>query len=228
MTTHSCTSLLRMPLGLSLFHSPPLPLSASLTPEVRLFILCLDLLTCMFMSIKRYISTSIFIYGPLQIDDFIARWRSALENKERPSTFLFLQPRTGNPLTANSIYQIVSRCCYKYKQKKTNPHLLRDMIVSVSSLSYLPCTYNMRSSYYSQPSFLVKVTHVRKNGDASEKELEALALFMGHSIQMQRDSYDRRTLEQKVSTIVSFVPTQSIYTDSLTWHDFLSESYDHS
>ena len=65
----------------------------------------------------------------------------------------------------------------------------------------------MRSSYYSQPSFLVKVTHVRKNGDASEKELEALALFMGHSIQMQRDSYDRRTLEQKVSTIVSFVPT---------------------
>ena len=76
---------------------------------------------------------------------------------------------------ANTLSQ--KRCCYKYKQKKTNPHLLRDMIV----------------------------THVRKNGDASEKELEALALFMGHSIQMQRDSYDRRTLEQKVSPAVKLM-----------------------
>ena len=49
------------------------------------------------------------------------------------------------------------------------------------------------------------VTHVRKNGDASEKELEALALFMGHSISMQRDSYDRRTLEQKVSPAVKLM-----------------------
>ena len=49
------------------------------------------------------------------------------------------------------------------------------------------------------------VTHVRKNGDASEKELEALALFMGHSINMQRESYDRRTLEQKVSPAVKLM-----------------------
>ena len=112
------------------------------------------------------------------IDDFLDRWRPALLNPDKEeSSFLFLQPRTGNPLTANSVYQIVSRCCYKYKQKKTNPHLLRDMIV----------------------------THVRKNADASEKELEALALFMGHSIQMQRDSYDRRTLEQKVSPAVKLM-----------------------
>lgn len=97
---------------------PPLPLTASLTPE---------------------------------IDDFLDRWRPALirqssadsDTVDDPS-FLFLQPRTGNPLTANTVYQIVSRCCYKYKNKKTNPHLLRDMIV----------------------------THVRKNADASEKELE--------------------------------------------------------
>jgi len=130
---------------------PPLPLTASLTAE---------------------------------IDDFLDRWRPSLikhtkasETDDNPATHLFLQPRTGNPLTANSVYQIVSRCCYKYKQKKTNPHLLRDMIV----------------------------THVRKNGDASEKELEALALFMGHSISMQRDSYDRRTLEQKVSPAVKLM-----------------------
>jgi len=132
---------------------PPLPLTASLTAE---------------------------------IDDFLDRWRPSLIKQTKDSsetdntlatTHLFLQPRTGNPLTANSVYQIVSRCCYKYKQKKTNPHLLRDMIV----------------------------THVRKNGDASEKELEALALFMGHSISMQRDSYDRRTLEQKVSPAVKLM-----------------------
>ena len=119
-----------------------------------------------------------------EIDDFLERWRPALlrqppeeSSSSDPSSFLFLQPRTGNRLTANSVYQIVSRCCYKYKQKKTNPHLLRDMIV----------------------------THVRKNADASEKELEALALFMGHSIQMQRDSYDRRTLKQKVSPAIKLM-----------------------
>ena len=96
------------------------------------------------------------------IDDFLQRWRPALLTESNPSSsFLFLQPKTGNPLTSNSIYQIVSRCCYKYKQKKTNPHLLRDMIV----------------------------THIRKNSDASEKELEALALFMGHSVSMVSTSY---------------------------------------
>ena len=91
------------------------------------------------------------------IDDFLKRWRPALLSESNSSSsFLFLQPKTGNPLTPNSIYQIVSRSCFKYKQKKTNPHLLRDMIV----------------------------THIRKNSDASEKELEALALFMGHSVSM--------------------------------------------
>lgn len=118
------------------------------------------------------------------IDDFIQRWRPCmLRNSEQtpPSSFLFHQPRSGNPLTANSMYQIVSRCCYKYKEKKTNPHLLRDMIV----------------------------THVRKNSDASEKELEALALYMGHSVQMQRDSYDRRTLEQKVMPAVSLMQSMN-------------------
>lgn len=41
------------------------------------------------------------------------------------------------------------------------------------------------------------VTHARES-DASEKELEALALLMGHSIAIQRSSYDRRTLSKKV------------------------------
>ena len=107
------------------------------------------------------------------IDDFLERWRPCLMPK---SDHLFVQPRTGNPLTQDSVYQIVARSCYKYSGKRTNPHLLRDMIV----------------------------THVRES-DASEKQLEALALYMGHSIQMQRTSYDRRTLTRKVAPAVELL-----------------------
>ena len=46
--------------------------------------------------------------------------------------------------------------------KKTNPHLVRDSIV----------------------------TYLRSSG-ASERELEALAIYMGHSLDMQRGTYDR-------------------------------------
>ncbi len=48
------------------------------------------------------------------------------------------------------------------------------------------------------------VTHLR-SGDASERELEALAIFMGHSMQMQRESYDRRTKAQKVEPAVGLL-----------------------
>lgn len=107
------------------------------------------------------------------IDDFLERWRPCLTPK---TNHLFVQPRTGNPLTQDSVYQIVARSCYKYSGKRTNPHLLRDMIV----------------------------THVRES-DASEKQLEALALYMGHSISMQRNSYDRRTLTTKVAPAVELL-----------------------
>lgn len=48
------------------------------------------------------------------------------------------------------------------------------------------------------------VTHAR-DGQATEKELEALALYMGHSIAMQRTSYDRRTLKQKVAPAIDLL-----------------------
>jgi len=48
------------------------------------------------------------------------------------------------------------------------------------------------------------VTYLR-SGDASERELEALAIYMGHSIAMQRDSYDRRTKAQKVEPAVELL-----------------------
>ncbi len=107
------------------------------------------------------------------IDDFIERWRPSL----KPTTpTLLVQSKTGKPMTSNSVFKRVVRCCFKYTGKSVNPHLLRDIIV----------------------------THVRET-DASEKELEALALYMGHSIQMQRSSYDRRTLSTKVAPAVKLM-----------------------
>ena len=107
------------------------------------------------------------------IDDFIANWRPSLN----PSTqFLLVQSRTGRPMTGDSIFTRVARCCFKYTGKSVNPHLLRDIIV----------------------------THVRDT-DASEKELEALALYMGHSVEMQRSSYDRRTLSTKIAPAIELI-----------------------
>ena len=107
------------------------------------------------------------------MDNFIEDWRPSL----RPKTnFLFVQARTRNKMTGDSIFQRVSRQCFMYTGKRTNPHLLRDMIV----------------------------THVRES-DASEKELEALALFMGHSIETQRSSYDRRSLASKIAPAVNLM-----------------------
>jgi len=114
------------------------------------------------------------------IDDFIAIWRPVLRPSEG-GTHLFIQPRTGHPFTQDSTYQSVARACYEKTGKKTNPHLIRDIVV----------------------------THVRET-DASEKELEALALYMGHSIKMQRTSYDRRTLNQKVAPAVNLLHNLSL------------------
>jgi len=111
------------------------------------------------------------------IDNFIAEWRPHLKPS---SSKLFVQKTTGEQLTSDSIYQIIERSCFKYTNKRTNPHLLRDMVV----------------------------THVRDT-EASEKELEALALYMGHSISMQRNSYDRRTISQKVQPAVNLLQSIS-------------------
>jgi hypothetical protein len=65
--------------------------------------------------------------------------------------------------------------------KRTNPHLVRDMIV----------------------------THLRRT-NASEKELEALAIYMGHSLAMQKGSYDRRTISEKVEPAVSLLSSLNV------------------
>jgi hypothetical protein len=124
------------------------------------------------------------------IDVFLLDWRPCLcclphqqqqsssQQPQQQHNFLFVQPRTGNPLTSDSVYQIVARQCYTYTGQRTNPHLLRDMIV----------------------------THVRESQQGvTEPQLEALALFMGHSVAVQRASYDRRTLTKKVAPAVNLI-----------------------
>jgi len=66
------------------------------------------------------------------IERFLSDWRPYLLSRDEAQhhNFLFAQPRTGNPLTQDSVYQIVAWQCYMYTGQRTNPHLLRDTIVT--------------------------------------------------------------------------------------------------
>ena len=71
---------------------------------------------------------------------------------------------------------LISRVCFRLTGKQVNPHLIRDMIV----------------------------THLRST-DTSERELEALAMYMGHSLNMQRQFYDKRTQSQKIQPAADLI-----------------------
>lgn len=110
------------------------------------------------------------LYPELQA--FLDTWRAELNPQH---SFVFSQ-LSGKPLTEQGVHKIFTTSSYRIAGKKTNPHLVRDMVV----------------------------THLR-GGNASERELEALALYMGHSLAMQRSSYDRRTKAQKVGPAVELL-----------------------
>jgi hypothetical protein len=59
------------------------------------------------------------------------------------------------------------------------------------------------------PSTIVRIAFISvmngRGGGASERELEALALYMGHSLVMQRGTYDRRTKAAKVEPAVDLL-----------------------
>jgi hypothetical protein len=107
---------------------------------------------------KTYGERPLLQLGPVtaDIDAFWDQWRPSLcssDDEKLPHNFLFVQVRTGRPLTQDSVYQLVGRTCYQYTGQRTNPHLLRDMIV----------------------------THVRQSNQASEQELEALGTTRNQS-----------------------------------------------
>ena len=74
------------------------------------------------------------------------------------------------------VHRILTSTSYRLTGKRVNPHLVRDMII----------------------------THLRGT-DASERELEALAIYMGHSLAMQKGTYDRRTKEEKVAPAIDLL-----------------------
>ena len=119
------------------------------------------------------------VYGdrpPLELDEALYPILEDYLSNYRPRLqpvdghdYLFCSP-IGNPLTAERIHSIVTTTTYRLTGKRMNPHLFRDSVV----------------------------THLRGSG-ATEQELEALALLMGHSVAMQKSSYDRRTVVEKVA-----------------------------
>ncbi|PRW56953.1 saccharopine dehydrogenase isoform B [Chlorella sorokiniana] len=94
----------------------------------------------------------------------------------QPRHNLLFTQQNGEPFTDKSLYKVFWTTAYRLTGKKCNPHLVRDSIV----------------------------TYLRGSG-ASERELEALALYMGHSIEEQRSTYDRRTKQQKVEPAVELL-----------------------
>jgi len=108
------------------------------------------------------------------LENFIANYREYL-NPEHD--FLFSR-KNGMPFNDAGIYRLFTSTAMRLTGKRTNPHLIRDMIV----------------------------THLRRS-NASEKELEALAIYMGHSLAMQKGSYDRRTISEKVEPAVNLLST---------------------
>ncbi|KDO21811.1 hypothetical protein SPRG_12628 [Saprolegnia parasitica CBS 223.65] len=109
------------------------------------------------------------------LNEFLTTWRKEL-NPVDGHNFLFCNTK-GEQATADFIYRTFTRTIYRHTGKKTNPHLLRDSIV----------------------------TYLRGQSSATEKDLEALAIYMGHSLHMQKSSYDRRTKSQKVAPAIELI-----------------------
>eukprot|EP00890_Picochlorum_soloecismus_P003374 jgi/Picsp_1/4037/NSC_01548-R1_protein len=89
--------------------------------------------------------------------------------------FLFTQAN-GKPFTDKSLYKLFRTTAYRISGKRLTPHMVRDAVI----------------------------THLR-GSNASEKELEALAIYMGHSITIQKSTYDRRTKLEKVEPAIKML-----------------------
>ncbi|GIL65133.1 hypothetical protein Vafri_18944, partial [Volvox africanus] len=84
-------------------------------------------------------------------------------------SFLFSKRDGSGPLTAQELSRSFSLNAFRLTGRKLNPHMVRDMVVTYA-----------------------------RSGHATEHELEALAIYMGHSLAEQRGTYDRRTKAEKV------------------------------
>jgi hypothetical protein len=66
-----------------------------------------------------------FIYPELEA--FIDIWRQELNPAGH---HLFCQFKSGGPMTRDGLYSIFTKAAFRLTGKATNPHLVRDMIVT--------------------------------------------------------------------------------------------------
>jgi len=110
------------------------------------------------------------------ITEVLDEWLKERRRVFTPNHQFVFTRKNGTQMTADSVYRLFTSTCFRLTGKKTNPHLVRDMII----------------------------THIRSS-KATEAQLEALAIYMGHSIEVQKSHYDRRTKAQKVAPAVELL-----------------------
>ena len=106
----------------------------------------------------------------------LEEWITRRRSQLRPSHNFLFTARNGNPLTDVGVHRVMTSTSYRLTGQRVNPHLIRDMII----------------------------THLRGT-DASERQLEALAIYMGHSLATQKGTYDRRSQAEKVAPAVELL-----------------------
>lgn len=89
----------------------------------------------------------------------------------------------GKPMNEESIYTLFTSMMCRLTGKRTNPHLVRAMAI----------------------------THFQRSG-ATDAEMEALALAMKHSREMQREVYDKRTQQEKIAPALNMMLRQKAST----------------
>ena len=62
----------------------------------------------------------------LQLEAFLGRWRAFLQ----PRHALLFSQLNGAPLTVQGVYKVFQTSAFRISGKKTNPHLVRDMVVT--------------------------------------------------------------------------------------------------
>lgn len=110
-----------------------------------------------------------------ELEEWIEEWRQVFNPQHN---FLFTTTK-GKQLTPGGVWSLFTSAIFRLTGKKTNPHLIRSMII----------------------------THLRRSG-ATDQEMEALALGMKHSTQTQKKDYDRRTKQEKIAPALEMMLRQ--------------------
>ncbi len=62
----------------------------------------------------------------MQLEAFLGHWRQFL----KPQHTLMFSQLNGAPMTMQGVYKIFHTSAFRISGKKTNPHLVRDMVVT--------------------------------------------------------------------------------------------------